>query len=68
MFKDKYELLSQINKDIDEKFKARKKGSQEYYIVSRLKKHFKYDRALNKVIQISSTYKSYQSSKYITIN
>ena len=53
MFKDKYELLSQINKDIDEKFKARKKGSQEYYIVSRLKKHFKYDRALNEVIQIS---------------
>ena len=53
MFKDKYELLSQINKDIDEKFKARKKGSQEYYIVSRLKKHFEDDRALNKVIQIS---------------
>ena len=39
MFKDEYELLNQIKGDIGEMFKARKKGgSQDYYIVHRLKK------------------------------
>ena len=53
MFKDEYELLNQIKGDIGEMFKARKKGSQDYYIVDRLKKNYEDNEDINEVIKIS---------------
>jgi len=51
MFYEKFELLNKIDKEIEEKFKGRKKGSQDYYIIDRLKK--KYNDPVFEVIKLS---------------